>query len=82
MPVNCGHAFILSEGVLYCCGLNEAGQLGVGDTNQRPKFTLVPTPIKFSVISAGYLNHTVAVQADNGSLWSWGDNSKGAYSFF
>ena len=39
------HTFVLTvSGRLYACGNNDYGQLGLGDTENRTTFTLVPTP--------------------------------------
>jgi len=63
----------ISDGEIYCWGLNTYGQLGAGTTSQK-------TPMKVGIfehatkISAGY-KHTCAI--DSGKLWCWGNNASG-----
>jgi len=67
------HAF---DTPLRAWGANQHGQLGVGDTTDRP----APTPVAFfegkqvSALAAG--DHTLALTGD-GKLWSWGANGQG-----
>lgn len=77
---------------LYCWGLNNIGQLGVGDLANRKVPTLVtPTPSgdpqnpaePFSwntqlLTGAASDTHVCAVQSDS-SLWCWGKNFKGEF---
>ena len=70
--------FVTADGLVFSCGANEEGQLGVGGTERR----LVPTLItgqlqgKAAVyVAAGDL-HTLCITAD-GSLFSWGENDRG-----
>ncbi|MCC6806121.1 MAG: hypothetical protein IT381_01750 [Deltaproteobacteria bacterium] len=66
---------LTSQGVVYCWGANWAGQLGVGDTNER----LVPTQVtalsNVRSIATGEF-HACAVMNDN-SMKCWGTNSEG-----
>ena len=60
---------IKNDGTLWAWGLNNFGQLGIGN------FIETPTPIQigsstWSIISAGFIN-TAGIQS-NGSLWVWG----------
>ena len=68
-------AFLLSDGRLFTCGLNESFQLG---HSSGSLYTHQPREVELSAVlcvSAGY-NHTVAVTRD-GAVWSWGDNAQG-----
>jgi alpha-tubulin suppressor-like RCC1 family protein len=65
-----------ADGTLWCWGLNDAGQLGIGTTSN----SLVPLQVSslgasVASVSAGYA-HTCAVKAD-GTLWCWGSNNWG-----
>ncbi|GMI02558.1 hypothetical protein TrVE_jg10599 [Triparma verrucosa] len=67
------------EGGLWGCGNNDAGQLGMGDTNMRRALEIVkavgPT-VKFRRVSCG-INHTCAL-AVSGEAYSfgWGGNGR------
>ena len=67
--------FVTADGLVYACGLNDEGQLGVGDMEQM----LVPTLItgqlqgKTAVYVAAGDHHTLCITGD-GSLFSWGRN--------
>lgn len=62
--------FLTSEGRVFACGMNEQGQLGMGDLNGR----LFPTPIPalppIVQISAGF-HHSLALSTD-GRVFAWG----------
>ncbi|KAJ3407897.1 Regulator of chromosome condensation [Chytridiales sp. JEL 0842] len=69
--------FLTSRGELYGAGLNESGQLGIGDT-----VTTTPSPIKIQVdqvasISCGRSSdHSYLITVD-GTLWTFGFNVYG-----
>ena len=69
---------IKSNNTLWMCGYNLNGQLG---NNTSGAATTVLSPVQIGALSVwtqvacGY-NHSAAVQ-NNGTLWSWGNNSKG-----
>lgn len=78
MPSNFRHALVLVAGSdhYYAIGKNEFGQLGTNDQNKANNFVRVNVKVPFLSISAGYRDHSVAVAID-GTLWSWGSNSRG-----
>jgi alpha-tubulin suppressor-like RCC1 family protein len=61
------------DGVLYCWGTNDHGQLGAGDKENRPAPTIVRHSRPWLEISAG-ATHTCGIDAAH-ELWCWGDNS-------
>jgi alpha-tubulin suppressor-like RCC1 family protein len=65
------HSVALSrDGTTMACGRNNAGQLGLGDTNISDTFTVVPGLRGVVDIDAG-AHHTIAVTAEGG-LYTWG----------
>lgn len=74
----CGHSVVLldTEGTLWTWGRNDSHQLGY-DTNHKttsaPQAVPLPLPVKYV---AAYSSQTYAILED-GSLWSWGNNSYG-----
>ena len=76
------HSFFgLNNNVMYAAGLNNVGQLGLGDTINRS----VPTAVSYSWLPLGSqgfqtigvaagASFTVAIRSDN-TLWSWGYNN-------
>ncbi|MCL2438614.1 MAG: Ig-like domain-containing protein [Coriobacteriia bacterium] len=70
---------IRDDGTLWAWGLNNSGQLGLGDNNYRTRPTLVSLEgiedEGWTVVAAG-VAHTLAAR-DDGSLWTWGQNNYG-----
>jgi alpha-tubulin suppressor-like RCC1 family protein len=63
------------DGSLWASGSNIYGQLGLGDTAERHRLTMVGRDRDWTAVSAG-LGHSLALKAD-GSLWAWGTNNFG-----
>jgi alpha-tubulin suppressor-like RCC1 family protein len=74
---SCG---LKSDGTLWCWGLNESGELGLGDSADRTTPTQTGCPNgsclgEWTAIGAGSF-HTCAIRAD-GELWCWGGGLNG-----
>jgi alpha-tubulin suppressor-like RCC1 family protein len=63
---------IRNDGMLFTWGLNNAGQLGIGDSVNRSSPVQVGWS-SWSLVSSG-ASHTLAVRSD-GTLFAWGLNS-------
>ena len=75
--VACGVAHtitVTSAGNAYSCGLNEAGQLGLGDKQARKSFARVS--LRGIVMAACGLFHS-AVSSAQGRAWTFGDGIYG-----
>jgi hypothetical protein len=78
MPLNESHSLIVStHGEVYSWGRNDQGQLGCGDNVDKLIPTKVIAPVRFSSVSAGCYDFSIAISSDDGSVWSWGNNSRG-----
>lgn len=66
-----------NNGMVYCWGSNDKGQLGDGTTDKRlvPVAVLAPEGVSLHDVIAGYL-HTCAMST-TGRPYCWGDNSEG-----
>ena len=69
---NCG---VMTDGTLWCWGLNWYGQCGGGTTNNRTSPTQVGTLKSWASITAG-LDFSCGVKTDK-TLWCWGTNVHG-----
>lgn len=65
----------VKSGQLWGCGLNDKGQLGLGDSRQRNVFTRVKLPKRVLQATAGYY-HTALI-TESGELWVTGGNTNG-----
>lgn len=71
-----GHTLaIKSDGSLWAWGINNWGQLGIGDVPGPTTPVRVGTDYDWAQVAAGFM-HSVALKAD-GSLWTWGRNDDG-----
>jgi alpha-tubulin suppressor-like RCC1 family protein len=70
------HCFLqLESGEVYACGLNEYGQLGLGDNRNRNRWQRVVAPgIIEAVVLGGY--HSF-LQLATGEVYGCGANSSG-----
>ena len=71
------HMTILkNDNTLWGCGLNDSGQLGLGDANSRTIFTQIINNVdNIKSVYGGY-NHTLILKND-GTLWGCGHNIYG-----
>ncbi len=75
IKLSCGlsHTFMLIDDTLWGVGYNGYGQLGLGDNNDRNKFTKVESDVK-DIICGKY--HSYIIKNDN-TLWCCGVNHNG-----
>ncbi len=66
---------VRGEGALWCWGLNGAGQLGQGDTDDRHSPIKVPGIPPVSQIGAG--GDSVCIIGTDTSVWCWGAHDRG-----
>ena len=72
---------IKPDGTLWAWGLNDVGQLGIGNTTNQFTPVQVGTDTDWvDVVSGGAGNDqfTIATKSD-GTVWAWGDNQGGQY---
>ena len=70
--------FVLKkDGSVWSCGWNRYGELGLGDTTQRTKFTQVTTNINNDVKEISCGNYHIFILKNDGSVWSCGYNDYG-----
>lgn len=55
--------------MLYACGSNGNGQLGIGHTDDTDKWTEVPVKLSGSLVIRGGGNHTVILEQSSGKCW-------------
>jgi alpha-tubulin suppressor-like RCC1 family protein len=60
------------NGVIYCWGANERGQLGDGSTEDRVEPVAVASPLKFNMVSAS--ERFTCGLTDAGRVYCWGAN--------
>ena len=70
-------AIIKTDGYVYTSGLNDEGQLGLNDTNNRSSFTQVTVNISNNVVSVACGSEHTAVITSDGTLYTTGLNTNG-----
>lgn len=69
------HSLILKDGIVYSCGDNSCGRLGLsrskGKTEGRIQFSAGSYDDQIGFISCGP-DHSVAISSDGYSMWCWG----------
>ena len=65
---------VKKDGSLWTCGLNDKGQLGLGDDNNRTMFNQVTTNINNDVKQIACGDSYTFILKNDGSLWSCGYN--------
>lgn len=76
--ISCGYGYtfiLMEDGQLFSCGLNECGQLGLGNNLNQNSFQKVEVEGKIKEISCGY-DYTFILMED-GQLFSCGSNKYG-----
>ena len=63
-----------SDGSIWCWGMNESGELGLGDAADRADPAAIPMS-GWTALGAGSF-HTCAIRGD-GELWCWGGGANG-----
>ncbi|MDD7755465.1 MAG: hypothetical protein PUJ51_13320, partial [Clostridiales bacterium] len=72
------HSLLLkNDGTLWSCGLNDYGQLGLGDDYNRTTFIQVTTNIVNDVKSVYCGDYQTYILKNDGTLWSCGCNNRG-----
>lgn len=66
---------LTKQGNVYGKGINQYGELALGDNNARLNWTQIPFPFKVKQIACKYL-HTLFL-TENGCVYSCGANSYG-----
>jgi alpha-tubulin suppressor-like RCC1 family protein len=69
------HSAAISAGTLYAWGLNDAGELGLGDTTDRHVPTALTSDLTFVSVSAG--GDYTCVLDDVGAVYCFGANDRG-----
>ncbi|XP_074535242.1 putative E3 ubiquitin-protein ligase HERC4 [Halichoeres trimaculatus] len=74
------HSFFLTlPGLVYCCGANESGQLGLNQVDEKGRFSICEVPdlrsLDVSSISCGEAHSAVLTQ--DGKVFTFGEGSHG-----
>ncbi|KAJ3590150.1 hypothetical protein NHX12_008104 [Muraenolepis orangiensis] len=74
------HTLILTlSGLVYCCGANKAGQLGLNRVDEKGRFNLIAVPslrpLEVSAVTCG-AEHSVVLTKD-GKVFTFGDGRHG-----
>lgn len=67
---------VKTDGTLWSCGANAAGELGLNDRTNRSTFTQVGSDTDWDSVFGGYQNYVLAKKND-GTIWSCGVNAAG-----
>ncbi len=78
--------FLMANGRLYGCGFNTYGNIGDGSTTQRNSPVLVSNlglqanqyVVDMFAPGGAYLDAIRMAVTDNGDVWGWGQNARGA----
>ncbi len=73
-------ALVGSSGEVFCWGLNDGGQLGLGEFGDRPSARPVPGLPPAVLLAVGDF-HSCAVAGTERNLWCWGMNTSGQLGF-
>jgi alpha-tubulin suppressor-like RCC1 family protein len=76
----CGYKHSLAiktDGTLWSCGYNNAGQLGLGDFVHRSVFTQIGARNDWVFVTASMQSFFSGGITADGKLWMWGDNGAG-----
>ena len=73
LSVACGHAHtmaVTTAGLVFTCGANDHGQLGLGNRESRHLLAQVAGPTSIAMAACGS-EHSIVVSSE-GRVWSWG----------
>ncbi len=74
-------ACVSNDGKVYTCGINDNGNLGLGDKTDRKYYSQVTIPDNKKIVSmvgTGYTGNTSYMALDeDGRIYTWGNNSYG-----
>jgi alpha-tubulin suppressor-like RCC1 family protein len=71
------HGCVVRDGTAWCWGDNSEGQLGDGTRHSQVEAHPVLSSLDADVIEISSGSHHTCARGSNGSLWCWGDNSRG-----
>ena len=72
-----GNIATKTDGTLWSWGFNQYGQLGVNDTTHRSSPIQVGTDTTWGNLNAAVSRYGVNAIKTDGTLWAWGNNTKG-----
>ncbi|KAH7638251.1 hypothetical protein HUG17_9357 [Dermatophagoides farinae] len=70
--------FLFKNGLLWGCGSNSHGELGLGDFNNRSKLTKIPIKNVQQIACSKFHNFSLAY--DGSSYYAWGETKSGKWS--
>ena len=71
------HGCVARDGTAWCWGDNSEGQLGDGTRHSQAEAHPVASTLDAEVTEISSGSHHTCARGSNGSLWCWGDNSRG-----